>query len=341
VRIIILADFRVSAGSDFWIKDELDKLGYTTKILGIQNYNPKDDTTRTGKLKIWYKYFKLAGKGLSVSEKDDVLISDNFVIGAITAFFSRLSGRKRKVIALNMIAHDKGVFNRIFRKVVYNTAFRNRGFWFSVNDRQLIDLYARQFRFPEDRVFVLQDPFFKSDEQAEFAGDGDFVFTGGDAYRDWEAVIHCAKELPQIRFAGVARKKYFPGNTQLPINLKMYFDTTQEEFYGLLKKSRLVFLPLNSKAPCGLIVMMRAALLSKPVVISETPSTRNYIRNRVSGVLLPLHDQPVMKKEISELYESLELQQKYAGELKQFIIENFSTGSTMKKIEEIIKKQEL
>lgn len=338
MRIIILADFKVRAGSDFWIREELEKLGYTTELLGIQNYNPKDDTTRFGKIKIWYKYFKLAGKGLSVSGKEDVLICDNFVIGAITAFFGRLSGRKRKVIALNMIAHEKGLFNRIFRKIVYNTAFRNRGFWFSVNDSQLIDLYAQQFRFPEDRVFVLQDPFFKSDEQADFTGEGDFVFTGGDAYRDWDAVIRCAKELPQIRFTGVARKKYFPGHTELPINLKMYFDTTQDEFYGLMKNSRLVFLPLNSKAPCGLIVMMRAALLSKPVVISETPSTQNYIRNKVSGILLPLQDQLGMKKEISELFWSQELQQKYAAELKHFILENFSTGSTMKKIEEIIKK---
>ena len=288
MRIIILADFKVRAGAEFWIREELEKIGYNTILLGIQDYNPKDDTTRFGKFRIWYKYFKLAAKGLKVSEKDDVLISDNFVIGAIAAFFSRISGRKRKVIALNMIAHDKGIINRIFRKVIYNTAFRNKNFWFSVNDRQLIDLYAQQFRFPADRVFVLHDPFFKTDELAEFMADGEFVFTGGDAYRDWEAVISCARELPQIRFVGVARKKYFPAHTELPENLVMYFDTTQVEFYNLMKRCRLVFLPLNSKAPCGLIVMMRAALLAKPVVISETPSTQNYISNGVSGRLIPL-----------------------------------------------------
>jgi len=237
-----------------------------------------------------------------------------------------------------MIAHDKGIINRIFRKVIYNTAFRNKDFWFSVNDRQLVDLYAQQFRFPEDRVFVLHDPFFKSDEQAEFRADGEFVFTGGDAYRDWESVIACARELPQIRFVGVARKKYFPAHSELPVNLFMHFDTTQDEFYGLMKRSRLVFLPLNSQAPCGLIVMMRAALLSKPAIISETPSTRNYIRDGVSGRLLPLHDREAMKEAISSLFGSTALQEQYAGELKRYILEHFSTGSAMKKIERIIRK---
>ncbi len=338
MKIIVLADFKVIASTDFWIKEELEKLGYDTLLLGIQDYNPKDDTTKTGKIRIWYKYFRLAAKGLSASGKGDVLITDNFVIGAITAFFSRVTGRKRKVIALNMIAHEKGLLNSLFRKIVYNTAFRNRDFWFSVNDIQLVDLYSGQFRFPHDRVFVIQDPFFKTDELGEFSGDGDFVFTGGDAYRDWNSVISCARDLPQIRFAGVARKKHFPQFAGLPANLEMYFDTTQEEFYGLVKKSRLVFLPLNSKAPCGLIVMMKAALLSKPIIISETPSTQNYIRNNVSGKLLALQDREGMKKAITELYGCQELQQQYAGELKQFILDNFSTAKTMKKIELIINK---
>jgi glycosyltransferase involved in cell wall biosynthesis len=339
VRIIILADFKVTAGSSFWIREELEQLGYTTELLGIQDYDPKDDTTRIGKIKTWYKYFKLASKGLRLSGKDDVLISDNFVIGAITAFLGKLRGRNRKVIGLNMIAHDKGIVNRLFRKIVYNRAFRNPGFWFSVNDRQLVDLYAKEFQFPAERVFVLQDPFFKNDEQAGFSGEGSYVFTGGDAYRDWEGVISCARELPDIRFTGVARKKYFPAHAELPSNLTMYFDTSQDEFYGLLKNSRLVFLPLNSKAPCGLIVMMRAALLSKPVVISDTPSTQNYIRDQVSGRLLPLNDREKMKEVVSSLYGNTELQQQYAGALKSFILEHFSTGSAMRKIETIIKKQ--
>ena len=339
MKIIILADFKVSEDSDFWIREELQQLGYTTELLGIQDYDPKDDTTRLGKIRIWIKYFKLAAKGLRLAGKEDVLISDNFVIGAITAFLGHIRGRQRKVIGLNMIAHEKGIFNRLFRKVVYNTAFRNQGFWFSVNDQQLINLYAKEFKFPAERVFVLHDPFFKSDEQADFTGEGEYVFTGGDAYRDWDGVISCANELPHIRFVGVARKKYFPAHATLPANLKMYFDTTQDVFYDLLKKSRLVFLPLNSKAPCGLIVMMKAALLSKPVVISETPSTQNYIQDKVSGRLLALHDRAGMKEALSALYVSRDMQSGYAGELKEYILTHFSTKSAMKKIESIISKQ--
>jgi glycosyltransferase involved in cell wall biosynthesis len=337
MKIIILADFKITANTKFWLKEELQKFDYNIELRGIPDYNAKDEETGFGKIRMWFKYFKLSIKGIRRTKKNDIILTDNFVIGAIAAFFCQLFGRKRKIIALNMIAHNKGLLNKVFRKIVYNIAFKNKTFWFSVNDEQLIANYSRLFTFPKERVFILQDAVHAGDEQSDYEETGNYVFTGGDAFRDWYGFIKCAEELPQIEFIGVARRKYFPNEKKLPANLKMYFDVPSAEFYSLLKKSRIVFLPLNSLAPCGLIVMMKAALLSKPVIITETPSTGNYIQNGVSGLLTKMNDINEMKNTILTLYNSKKLRIEYTGKLKDYLLTNFSAANAAAVINKIIK----
>jgi glycosyltransferase involved in cell wall biosynthesis len=337
MKIIILADFKITADTKFWLKEELQKFGYNIELRGIADYNVKDEESSFGKIRMWFKYFKLSITGIRQTGENDIILTDNFVIGAIATFFCQLFSRKRKIIALNMIAHNKGMLNKIFRKIVYNIAFRNKTFWFSVNDEQLIANYAELFIFPKERVFILQDAVQAGDEQSDYEETDDYVFTGGDAFRDWKGFIKCAEDLPAIQFVGVARHKYFPNEQALPSNLKMYFNTTSVEFYSLLKKSRIVFLPLNSLAPCGLIVMMKAALLSKPIIITETPSTGNYIQNGVSGLLIKMNDIDEMKNAILALYNSGNLRMAYAGRLKNHLLTNFSAGNAAAIINKIIK----
>ena len=337
MRIMVLADYKIKAGSPPWLKVELDKFGYNAGLLGISNYNPRDETTSFGKIKTWFKYFGLAVSGVRKTKKDEVIITDNFVIGAIAAFICKISGRKRKVIALNMIAHQKGFLNKVFRKFIYNIAFKYKNFWFSVNDEDLIARYSEQFKFPRSRIFILHDALSTRYEQTDYQELDDYVFTGGDAFRDWPGFIKCAEELPDIQFIGVARHKYFPHEKMMPPNLKMYYDISSPEFYSLLKRSRIVFLPLNSMAPCGLIVMMRAALFSKPVIITETASTKNYISDKLSGRLIKMHDINEMKKAILDLNNSQNSRKIYAENLKKYLINNFSTESNAKIINQIIR----
>jgi glycosyltransferase involved in cell wall biosynthesis len=337
MKIIILADFKTTPETKFWLKEELVKFGYDIELRGIQDYNMKDEESSLGKIKIWYKYFKLSSSGVRRSKEYDIIITDNFVIGALAAFFARFFNMKRKIIALNMIAHKKGFLNKVFRKIVYNKAFKYETFWFSVNDEQLIANYDAEFNFPKDRIFILRDAVHSGDEQRDYEETGDYVFTGGDAFRDWQGFIRCAEDLPAIQFVGVARYKYFPVKKELPPNLKMYFDIPSAEFYELLKKSKVIFLPLNSLAPCGLIVMMKAGLLSKPVIITETPATKNYIQNNISGGLIKMHDVAEMKNVILNLYNSEDLRKMYTCNLKSKLLADFSTEKSAQIINTIIK----
>jgi len=288
-------------------------------------------------IKLRYKYYILAIKGIFRSTDNDVILSWNFVVGAIAGFLCRFFRYQRKVIALNMIAHEKGFLNRILRKYIYNSASKNRSFWFSVNDDQLRAYYLSLFNFSLERVFILHDVYHKIHKLMDYEWPDNYVFTGGETYRDWSRFIKYAEDLPDIRFVGVARNMHFSNKEKLPTNLKMYFDILEDEFYSLLKKCRIVFLPLTSLAPCGLIVIIKAALFSKPVIVTETPSIKNYISNGISGTLIKMNDLEEMKNSIQKLYYSEGLRKLYAENLKKHIIENFSSEKNVKIIEGIIR----
>lgn len=190
----------------------------------------------------------------------------------------------------------------------------------------------------EDRIFLLHDVYSNSDEQCDYKESGSYVFTGGEASRDWTSFIRCAEEMPNIEFIGVARRKSFNLNNDLPENLKMYFDVPESIFYSLLKESRIVFLPLMSKVPCGLIVLIRAALLSKPVIATRTPSIKNYIIHNKTGLLVDILDIDGMKNTIEKLFYSSDLRKSLAEKLKQHVVNNFSSEQNAKVITEIIEQ---
>ena len=336
MQVTVLIDFKTPEEGEFWLKKGLEKLGHQVNLFGIENHNPKDYSSKFGQLKLWHKYLRLSIKAVRYTSKGEVIVSWNFVVGAITTFLLRILMRKRKVICLNMITHKKGWLNIVVRKFVYNIAFNYKNLWISVNDIQLVGHYSKLFRLPLENIFVLHDVFYSIDEQSDFQEIGDYVFTGGDAFRDWNNFVKCAQEMPEIKFVCVARRKNFPANLVLPENLKIYFDTTVDEFYRILKQSRIVFLPLISLAPCGLIVMIDAALALKPVIITRTPATKNYVQNDISGFLIEIGNIQEMKEAIINLNSSKELRIEFSKNLKNHIIENFSVSKNVEIISSII-----
>jgi len=336
MKIILLFDWKLTDETGNWLQKGLENNRYTTKLIGIPNYNEKERTSKFGMIILWFKYLILAIKGIKNSEANDIIISWNFVAGAIVGYLCEIFKYDRKVISLNMIAHQKDFLNNILRKQIYNKAFRYKSFWFSVNDEQLITYYSSLFTTDPKRIFLLHDVYSNRYEKCNFSEYDDYVFTGGEAFRDWSNFIKCAENFPEIQFIGVARYMNFPHTEKLPKNLKMYYDISEDEFYSFVKKCRIVFLPLTSQAPCGLIVILRAALLSKPVIITETPSTKNYISNEYSGILVKMYDLSMMENSIKKLYYSEDLRKLYAENLKEYILKNYSSERNIKIIEEII-----
>lgn len=321
-KIILVVDWNISK-DNFWLKQELEKNEFKVAYFGLVAFNKSDLTIKWRKLLLWTKYLFTALFILLKSKKIDIILSWNFVLGAWIGFFSRIFFLNRKIISLNLIAHEKGLFNTVIRKLIYNQAFKNPNFFATVNTKELIGVYKKYFNAKDNKYFLLEDPYDPESEISDFLPNKTFVFAGGEAARDWELFFEAAQKLPEIPFKIIVRKKYFDIDIELP-NVEIEYDTSIEFFYKKMKECSLVVLPLNSVAPSGILVLHRAALLSKPIIATETSITNTYITNNENGILIPMHNVDDLVLGIKILFENQDLSKKFATKLQYKIINEYS-----------------
>ncbi|MEO5892836.1 MAG: glycosyltransferase [Ferruginibacter sp.] len=310
-----------------WMHQYFDENNYTTIALGMKS-SMKNRTVKWRSLILYYKYILLSIRAIRKSTRQDIIVSGNFIVGAFAAFFCRIFFIKRTILALNMISHKKGLVNRVVRKIVYNTAFKYPEFYITVNSGELITSYAKEFNVNESHFSVLPDPIMNYYEKAPFTKGNGAVFCGGEAMRDWDTLFKAARMLPGVSFIAIARKKYFDKTLSAPQNVTLHFDKAYDFFYDQLKESSIVAMPLTTTAPAGLIVMIRAAMLSKPIIITSTSSTRTYIDNKYNGILIDQGDEQTLANEIAYLLSDDRIREDLCNRMsetvKKFSLENYS-----------------
>ena len=325
MKLLFLVDTK--AGDIQWMTQYFEDENYTTLAIAM-NSSLKNRTISWRKSILFYKYIHVSFKTISRSTKQDVIISGNFIVGAFIAFFCKTLSLQRTILSLNMISHEKGLVNKIVRKVIYNTAFKYPKFYTTVNSKELIDYYAANYSIRKDHFFVLEDPIMNYYEVATFSEGNGTVFCGGEAMRDWKTLFKAAEILPDVRFVAIARKINFDASLKIPNNVTLYFDKPYDFFYEKLKESSIVAMPLSTTAPAGLIVMIRSAMLSKPIIVTSTSSTRNYIDDQFNGILIDIGDEKKLALKISLLLSDPKIRERISlnmnETIKKFSIYNFS-----------------
>ena len=332
MKLFFLVDTKVQDIK--WMTQHFENENYCTEAVAM-NSSLKNRTVSWRKSILIYKYINVSLKTISKSTPEDVIISGNFIVGAFIGFFCKISKIQRTILSLNMISHEKGFVNKVIRKIVYNTAFTYPGFFVTVNSKELIDSYSTNYEIKKNNFFVLEDPIMNYYEVAPYKPGNGTVFCGGEAMRDWKTLFKASQILPNVRFIAIARKIYFDTTLKVPQNVTLYFDRDYDFFYDRLKESSIVAMPLSTTAPAGLIVMIRSAMLSKPIIVTSTSSTRNYVKNKYNGILIEVGDEKTLAAEINLLLSNSTIREKLcmnmSKTIKEFSLENFS-----KKLESII-----
>ena len=299
-----------------WMPAYFDERKYDTLTLGMDG-SMKNRTISWRRIVLFYNYINLSLRAIRKSNKEDLIVSANFIVGAFAGFFCRIFGIKRNILSLNMISHDKGLFNKLVRQIVYNTAFKYQNFYMTVNSAELIDEYSSEFNIDKAHCFLLYDCIQNHYETSSYIQGNGTVFCGGEAKRDWLTLFKSANQIPEVQFTCVARKINFDKSLSIPSNVTMYFDTDQDFFYNKLKESSVVAMPLSTTAPAGLIVLIRAALLSKPVIVTSTSSTRNYVTDKENGVLIEKGDEKTLAEQVSILLSDNGYREKLCINMKE------------------------
>ena len=222
------------------------------------------------------------------SEKGEIILFWFDFQAILCYWLCRLTFRSRKIICINIMFKDKLTIRNRLVGWLYKKALESSCFKASVTS---ID-YGKWLhcRFGNNfKLTLIHDVYHDDYEVKSFRsmeGDGS-VFCGGKNGRDWTFMIEVAKLLPDVTFRFVMPMSiYYNLKKSIPQNVIVHCHIPLDDFMEEMCKSSLVCLPLDTIAPAGLIVMFEAAANNKLVMMTDTETTREYIKKE-NGVLLP------------------------------------------------------
>lgn len=230
-----------------------------------------------------------AWRAVQATNKSDLLFCYLDIQGIICWWISHLTLRKRNIIAINLLLKDKPTIKNRITTWIYRRALSSPHLHATVTSPAYGEWLNRKFNrnfsyYHLPDIYVYDDLTslrIKSETSINT------VFCGGRNGRDWHTMLEIACQMPDTAFTIV-----FPGqiwkslNGKIPGNVRALHDIPYDNFIHEMASAQIVCLPLDTEAPAGLIVMFQAAALSKPIVTSNTVTTRSYITSDMTNATL-------------------------------------------------------
>lgn len=297
---------------------------------GIQNMHKKS-------LPLYVTYLKTAYKTLCSSTESDVIITQDFSLGAYTIALSKLSFRRRTVVSLDIMLHHEP--NKVpvkLQRFFYRWILKSPNFHFSVPRKEILKHYKSIYKIDERRVFELSDCYRECPSQKFSQGDK-YVLCAGKR-RDWNTFFKTARLLPKIRFVGIADKRNFDTSLlkRIPKNLEMIYNASDSELYDYLSRCAVVCIPVENDWT-DKFILFQAAFMNKPIVCTKTPAlTSITVNGETEGVLLAKKmDCQTMAVHIDDLLNIPWKAEDLAKKMNK-IVQEFSPYNFSKKILEYV-----
>ena len=294
-KILLILSF--TSKPDFWMIEEYRRLGYEVEILVNEHATSSDLFKKRG---VWgqainsFARFMLGWKAHKRYAGESRVIFWNWESSFFFLLRDFLTFRRcqAKIIALHLILIDTLLVKRYFWQVMFLFARFHFGYCIAVNSEMERTRYGAKYHMPLRKIVVLPDSYEwnglpTQEELVRIRVEQRSVFCGGCS-RDFKTLLLVAKQLPDYSFTVIAAKKIWREEWEIPDNVKVFFDTSKDFFYTSLFKSAILYLPLERDEANGLIVLTKAALLRRPIIVTDTSCTRDYIVNNQNGILVPM-----------------------------------------------------
>lgn len=316
-------------GEIYFLKDtEIDEYlisGFTSSkypihIIGTKNSSQYLTSYRIVRIVLMHwRYIKVSFNALFRSNKTDVIICFLDVMALYLYILSKLFGRSRCIIAVNIMYNDNSDFITRSKKKLFRVMLKSKYIYPTVTSIGLMEYYKNTFDLPQKDFFLVHDCYGKYIElKKDYQTGNGYVFCGGANSRDWKTLVNAAKLLPNIRFVIVGPTKNTLGNN-LPLNIEYYYNIEYSKFNDLMGNSSLLALPLSTEAPAGLVVLISAGLMTKAVITTDNVTMREYITHNENGILVSIGDSVNFARQIELLIDDVDKQKLYGQRLHQQI----------------------
>lgn len=229
-----------------------------------------------------FRYFLAGLRTLPLLDHYDVVFSWEIKCGLVIALYQTLLRRRRpRHVILGFIL--KGALARYpaAARLILSSAAgvvcftRYEGEWC----RNSLGLHPEQIHFIPLAWDVTEDADVSATDW------DDYVLSVGSSNRDYKTLLQVATHV-KARFIIVAQPYNLKGQS-LPSNVEVRFNLSSNEVTRLLRRARLVIVPLHDMAyAAGQNVVLRAMSASRAVIVTRTPGTEDYVKDGETGILV-------------------------------------------------------
>lgn len=285
-KVTIIYDCPEKQCDKLWLLQELLAKGFKVKtVFSHWKLSHIEQKGKMGKLFFYALTFWQSFKGLIKSKPRETVICWSQWSGL---FFNKLPGaKKRHIISYNWLTPQYNAKTAF----LYRSALQNPNLTAIINSPSTKDKIIEKYGVADKGNICYIPDVFDDKEEFEapaYKADERYWFCGGRANRDWDLFLELAKECPAEQFVGVAAESDWDKSRKIPENVKMYFDTSAEEYYKLLKECYAAIYPLKEDKVSGLINILKAAQFGKVVLTSDIEATKMYYPTECEDLLLPL-----------------------------------------------------
>lgn len=168
------------------------------------------------------------------------------------------------------------------------------------SSKQEAEYYKEMFGWEDKQVAVV---LFHSDPQylqSPSTFDDGYILSAGRTFRDYETFLEAVRGI-NYRVILVTSPRNVV-RLQVPANVTLRFDLPLSELTSLIQRCALVVVPLqNRRISTGQSVILHAMAMGKPVVVTRTAGTEDYVDHFENGLLVPPGDSARMREAIEYL----------------------------------------
>ena len=255
---------------------------------------------------------------LLIHEGDyDAVVTGDLRAGQILGFLRTLFGTRRPVHVQTEITLDRESDSFLWKlkRSFQRLAFASTDLLVTSALGE-VDIYSRRLDIPRERFrFVpfhtnVVDPGSVGEERG-------YAFSAGRSGRDFEVLARAAQGL-DMDLVVVGDLASLEGLT-FPSRTKVLFDQPYDRYLELLHGCDFVVVPLTDlPRSTGQVVILEAMAIGKPVIVTETVGTVDYVKSGENGLLVPPGDAEALAAAMRRFSEDPELRAHFSEKGLEF-----------------------